>query len=437
MAERKNRSGSSRDSISADLKEKHLHSKAAKLLEMGEYNKAIELFKQAIKIQDQSYTRYHCSLAHVKNDQIREAITELGRAIELNPDVPEYFAERSNTLRTIGDGLSAMNDDNMANQLDEDCARIGTIKANMQTVKNSFSGPTWFDGLGKKKIKNQNLREVVRDIVEARNMRQELLNSSSCMLPCPSYCCHFSKETILHGLYIGPWKLHAIRELFREKSLPEGQYIDKISYNGEKYLKELIPPQFIIGEHGKKWIFFPRRQKSKINKEFLKDLPKGSDCQTLVWINENARPCVFLHEGRCIIHDTGGEDGLPSCKEFICLTGFVFVVLKNLGLVNDEELAKRKIGVLNRIAVESLLILAKGLFGHEMVVHHNNTAEELLRQAIESDLSGDERGVTRLVGEYDLARIACEGLMSDLIQNIRTAIKLLFVERGTRMSFPG
>jgi len=150
MTESKNRSGSSRDSVTTDLKEKHLHSKGAKLLDAGDCNKAIELFKKAIKTQDQSYTRYHCSLAYLENDQIHEAIVELNRAIELNPDVPEYYVERSNSLRTIGDGLSAMNDDNMANQLDDNCSRIGTIKTSLQIVKNALYGPVWFDGLGKK-----------------------------------------------------------------------------------------------------------------------------------------------------------------------------------------------------------------------------------------------------------------------------------------------
>lgn len=437
MAERKKRSGSSRYSIATELKEKHLHSKAAKLLDAGDCNKAIELFKQATKIQDQSFTRYHCGLAYIKNDQTREAVVELNRAIELNPDVPEYYTERSKALRTIGDELTAMRDDSMAHQLDVNYSRIGTIKASLQTVKNFFSGPSWLDGLEKKKIRDQRLREAVRAVVEARNVRQEMVNSSSCLLPCPSYCCHFSKETIVHGLCIGPWKLRAIREFLSENGLHEDRYIDRISYNGEKYLKELIPPQFIMSEHGEKWIFFPRRQKNRISKKFLRDLPQGNDCQTLVWINENARPCAFLQEGRCIIHDTGGEDGLPSCKEFLCLTGFVFVVLKSLGLVNNDELVQRTIGELNRIAIESLLILAQRMFGHEMVVHQNNAAEELLRGAIESDLSGDERGAKRLFEEYDRAKLRCEWLISDLKQDIRTAIELLFVECGARTSCPG
>ena len=426
MTESKNRSGSSRDSVTTDLKEKHLHSKGAKLLDAGDCNKAIELFKKAIKTQDQSYTRYHCSLAYLENDQIHEAIVELNRAIELNPDVPEYYVERSNSLRTIGDGLSAMNDDNMANQLDDNCSRIGTIKTSLQIVKNALYGPVWFDGLGKKKFKNQRFREVTRCIVEARNMRQEMLNSSSCMLPCPSFCCHFSKETILHGLYIGPWKLHAIREYLREKGLPEGQYIGKISYGGERYLKELIPPQFIIGEHGEKWIFFPQRQKNKINKEFLKDLPKGSDCQTLVWINENTRPCAFLQEGRCMIHDAGGEEGLLSCKEFLCLTGFVFVVLKWLGLVDESEIASRNIRELNKIAIESLLILASEFYGHKSVIKHGGMIDDLLKKAIEADRSDNTRVMNELMGEYDSSMDSYEKVVSERKESLRKAVALLF-----------
>ncbi len=39
-----------------------------------------------------------------------------------------------------------------------------------------------------------------------------------------------------------------------------------------------------------------------------------------------------------MIHDLGDEPSLPSCKEFLCMTGLVFIVLDFLGAVSKDKL---------------------------------------------------------------------------------------------------
>jgi tetratricopeptide (TPR) repeat protein len=357
---------------------------------------------------------------------VHKAIIELSRAIELNPDVPEYYFERSRVFRMIGESLNAQKDERRAIELDNSYARIETIKASLQTVKDALSGPAWLDELLESGIKDQRLREIVGCLREVLHENREILENASCLLPCPSYCCHFIGETILHGVHIGPWKLHAIRKSLREKGLSEDEYLGRMPYRGEQHLKELIPPQYIVSEKGEQWVYHPLRQKSTLHKALLRDLPKGKEYQTLVWINEKARTCVFLQGGRCMIHNVGGEPGLPSCKEFLCLTGFVFVVLKYLVLVDESEIASRNIRELNKIAIESLLMLASELFGHESVVEHRNMIEDLLKKVLEADRSENKRVMNGLIGEYDSTKDRYERLVSERKENLRAAVALLF-----------
>ena len=127
-----------------------------------------------------------------------------------------------------------------------------------------------------------------------------------------------------------------------------------------------------------------------------------------------------------MIHDIGGEKGLPSCKEFLCLTGFVFVVLNNLGFVDDSEIAHRKIEELNKVAVESLLILANELFGHKSVIKYGGMIEDLLKKAIEADRLGHQRITRRITEEYGRVQDRYEGLVSARKENLRGAIDSLF-----------
>jgi tetratricopeptide (TPR) repeat protein len=414
-----------RGNIEIAMLEKYFHSKGACLFEEGNFDEAIKFFRKAIEIEDQPYTRYHLGLAHLKKDEVREAIVELSRAIELNPDVPEYYFERSHAFRRMEESLNAQKDEGKTIELDNNFARIDIIKATLQAIKDALSGPAWLDEVSESGIKDLRLRKIFGCLREVLHERRGVLENASCLLPCPSYCCHFTGETILHGVYIGPWKLHAVRKFLREKGLPENEFLGRMPYHEEQHLQELIPPQFIVSEKGEQWIYYPLRQKSTL-RALLRDLPKGKDYQTILWINEKARACVFLQGGRCIIHDTGGEPGLPSCKEFLCLTGFVFVVLKWLGLMDESEIASRNIRELNKIAIESVLILASELYGHNSVIKHGSMIDDLLKKAIEADRSDNTRVMNELMREYDSSMDSYEKVVSERKEGLRTAVALLF-----------
>ena len=127
-----------------------------------------------------------------------------------------------------------------------------------------------------------------------------------------------------------------------------------------------------------------------------------------------------------MIHDAGGEEGLPTCKEFLCLTGFVFVVLKWLGLVDESEIASRNIRELNKIAIESLLILDSELYGHKSVINHGGMIGDLMKKAIEADRSDNTRVMNELMREYDSSMDSYEKVVSERKKDLRTAVALLF-----------
>jgi len=414
------------DDVSTSMKEKYLHSMGANRLAEGKLDEAIELLGMAIDIEDQSYTRHHRGLAYLKKDSIHEAIMDFNRAIELNPDVPEYYRERSRAYRTIGEISLARRDEEKILEIDYNYGRLESIQNGLKSLREALLYPAWVDGLGKNMIRDERLLSVLDDLRKTRDTRQEILENASCLLPCPAYCCHFSRETMLHGVHIGSWKLYAIRAFLQERGFSEDSYLRRIPYRREQHLKELIPPQFIIPEKGERWIYFPARQRGALSKALLKDLPKGQDYQSLVWINEEARPCAFLREGRCMVHDTGGEPGLPSCKDFLCFTGFIFVVLKYLQLADESQTATTTISELNNVAVESLLVLARELWGHESVIAHRSIVDQALSNALDADKLGNEREVGRFMKEYELAMENYEKLQFARKESLKPVIAALF-----------
>jgi hypothetical protein len=109
-----------------------------------------------------------------------------------------------------------------------------------------------------------------------------------------------------------------------------------------------------------------------------------------MWIGENARPCVFLSGGRCSLYDVGDEASLEPCASFLCMTGFVFVVLRSLGLIDGEAMGARSMAELNGIAVDALIILARDVYGSDEALASSKAVAEELQTAVDGDLSGDD-----------------------------------------------
>lgn len=329
--------------------EKYLHSQGALLYEEKRFDEAIVFFQKAIELDDQPYSHYHLSLIYKELTEFDKALQEITRAIRMNPSVPEYYYERSVVWQLKGDLNKAARDYKRAVKIDDNYCRIALIRSSATIVNLAFP---------------------------------DLAQRSCPILSCPAYCCHFTGEPLRHGVYIGAGKLYAIRKFLSKKGLQEDGFMKRLPYKGEDHLSRLVPPNYILKEHGNRFVYYPGRRAHFLDRVALKDLPKGRDYQTLMWINEKASPCGFLNEKRCLIHSAGDETGLDSCKQFFCMTGFVFLVLKHLGIVNKTQLQPKMIGELNRIAVESLLILSKTISGSAKPDEMHVSQKERLKRDI-------------------------------------------------------
>ncbi len=114
-----------------------------------------------------------------------------------------------------------------------------------------------------------------------------------------------------------------------------------------------------------------------------RDMPKGRDYRSLMWIDDTARPCCFFKDGRCSIYGAGGEPSLDSCSSFLCMTGFIFLVLEHLGMVNEKLSEGLSIARLNEIAVEALLILGGDVYGNEELLASDPPDDDLKKQLLD------------------------------------------------------
>ena len=389
------------------LMEKYLHSQGAALYEEGKWDDAIELFRDAVAFDDQSYTRYHLCLAYAEKKEFGKALDEISRAIDLNPAVAKYFYRRSLLLQSAGEAVQAAADYEKAVELDANYSRIEKIRSSYRAVERAFSADNVLEWCRAVQPESEELRGIVREFERGLEAARRAVEDASCTLPCPAYCCYFDGETIRHGVHIGSWKLAAIRRFLKEEGLPERDILGRLRFTGEKHLVRLIPPHHVLTERGESFVYYPARSDRLLEKAALKDLPRGKDYQDLLWINEHSRACAFLEEGKCTMHDLGDEPSLPACKEFLCMTGFVFVVLTHLGLVNISQIAGGAMGDLNQRAVEALLILGETLF-NEHLAALNRDRYKALTAAVGADERGDTDETARNINAYRRLTEACE-----------------------------
>ena len=401
-----NRKGSARARGTAapadsDMKEKYFHSLGALFLDEGSLDQAVDAFLSALALKETAYTHYDLGRAYLARSNLDDAIPELSRAIEMCPSAPEYWYERGLAYRRLGEYDRASADLAEAQRIDPDYGRIDEIKSAVWSIEYGLCDPSMEEFCSAAAPRDPELRSIIDGIGESLRLGRDIMDTSSCPVrTCPVYCCHFTEATVCHGLTIGAWKLHSIRAYLKERGLDPGEFIDRLPFHGEEHLRSLVPPNFILKEGGDRFIFFPKRRDTFIDRDVLGDLPKGRDCQTLMWINEQARPCAFLQEKRCMIHDTGDEASLEACKQFLCLTGFVFVILDYLGIFEEAAIPDRPMAGLNRLAVESLLILSRSVYGNEKWIKIRRMIFDRVKAAAAADRAGNAQGLRQKVDEY-------------------------------------
>lgn len=347
--------------LKTQLMEKYLHSQGAALHEEGRLDEATIFLEQAVALGDRSYTRCQLGLIFLEKNNVRRALQEMNRAIALNPLIAQYHYEKSRLHRMIGNRSEAQLAFQKAIDFDGNYARIDEIREALKVLEEVASPQSMIEWLPEGPSDDPVIREMATICEKDSGLAVEGLDTVSCTLPCPAFCCHFEGSPVLHGLTIGPWKLLKIREFLRQKGFEEDQFLDKLDLTGETEIQRLIPPHHLLRERGRSCVYSPKKGGSRLNPTLLASLPKGRGYQDLIWIHEGSWACSFLRNRRCMIHDVGEEPALPACKEFLCLTGFVFVLLTRWGLIDEDAVEGRTMAQLNHLAVEAALMVSREL----------------------------------------------------------------------------
>jgi hypothetical protein len=380
--------------------EKYYHSRGALSWKEGRVDQAIRFFRKALAIDDQPYTRSDLSRAYAAKGNLRKALKEISKAIALAPLAAEYYDHRSALRHHSGDIAEAVRDWEMALAIDPNYRRIGDIRMANKVIEETFSYSEIDQWLENTVVDDGRLKAILRKAAEHRRKRRKAVENRSCLLSCPAYCCHFTKDLALHGVIIGPWKLRAVKEYLKEKNLGEEAFLARMTITRAEGRLRLVPPSVILSAHGQGFIVFPQRKDTPLPARSGEDLPLGRDYQPVAWFSGGAKACAFLEQGRCMIHDLAGEAALPACKEFLCLTGFVFLILSHVGAVKEADLQKLSMGDANRLAVEALLLLARGVYGRPALMAQESALFGLLKEAVRADQEKRAAGLTILLEEY-------------------------------------
>jgi len=394
-----NGKGKIRQAAAPEMLEKYYHIRGAVACDEGKLDQAIRFFRKAISIEDQPYTRAHLSLVYEKKSDNRRAITEITRAIESEPANAAYYLRRGALWQREGNRARSDEDYDTALRLDANCRRMTEIGEALQVIRKAFAvneTDQWIDVI---EVSSRRLGSILRGTAAARGKRRQAVEYQSCPVRCPAYCCHFSKELFLHGVLLGPWKLQATRAFLKTNGAPERSFIARRTMSEQELRLHLVSPDVVVREEGRKKVFYPRRTDRCIGPEEAGTIPFDLNYNRLDWITEESKACAFLSEGRCMIHDLGGESALPACKEFLCLTGFIFLVLIHLDVISRDDITVLSMGESNRIAIEAGLLLAKRIYSHKGMMRLERDLHETLKGAAEADRRGESAKLPDLIGQ--------------------------------------
>lgn len=411
-----------------ELREKYYHSMGAALTEEGDLEEAVVFFQKAIDTYDTPYAWYGLARALSDAGDAAGAVGAMTRAIKLAPGVPEYYHERGIFLKAMGRPDLADDDTKKAICLDRNYERIDTIKWAARIVGQVFTGGS-IQGDGE--VRSRELRGILESIKQGAQHRENVFHKPSCpVAACPAYCCHFTGKLLLHGVTVGPWKLRNLREHLSEKGPSGEDPLETFPLVQAEHSESLFPPADITMQQGAACVTFPRQKDSVLGGDLARDIPKGQDYRTLMWIAENAKPCIFLSDAKCSIYDVGGDPSLDSCASFLCMTGFVFVILKYLGLLDQEAAAAKTMAELNAIAVDALIILARDVYGSEEAEACAREVAQELACAIEEDRANNDASRDAAIERYSVLKSRHDSLTERLIAAGGQKIANLFVSRG-------
>ncbi len=390
-----------------------LLSEAADRFRGNEVEGAIALLRAALLTENRAETHRYLSLAYAQKRDYKQALSEIGEAVTLDPHSPENYHVRSLLWRMTGDYVRAALDYHQCTEIDPNYRDIDAIRRGAEVMKSRLTDFRILHWGRSVNPRDPSLRDMVREILDETQRRRFLFERPSCALPCPAYCCYFEYDMVDHRVIIEEDQLPAVRHFLAERGLRERDYIGrsrrKVSRNGVR-----------------DYVFHPKRSRRLVDRDLLPSVPRNLGYNRIVWASEKARACMFLTQQGCLIHEVGEKPGLDACRSFMCLTGFVFLTLRYLGVHDGAMVEGRAMGELNDLAAKSLLVLYRGLYGRKELTDLESSFHGALVKAVESEGTGDAPGFAQEVEACLRYQASLNQIRKQALRDVERDLRALF-----------
>lgn len=327
------------------------------------------------------------------------ALRALDDAVTLVPTAVEPYHHRALVWRLLGDYVRSAGDRAACMAFDqwygerEEIRRAARFLLEEYRTDDVSPAPGAADG-----SRHGRLRAVLDERDAQARRRLALVSRPSCDLPCPSTCCYFEDEMPAYGISLSPDEVAAVRDWLRSEGLDEEEYIGQLDVSG-------LPPDIPAGasarlridQGGGRVNFVRRRSTTLAPADDWR--PRTLGYGELSWTNGRARACAFVGPSGCAIHDVGSPPGPLACRRFICLTGFVCLLLRDLGAVRQGDFASRSMAELREFSLPVLLQMS-AMFGSPERGRARQQMRQALDRAVESDRAGRADDTEAALAEY-------------------------------------
>lgn len=358
----------------------------------------------------------------IRAGQLERAEAEIEAAIDLDPGAPEAYWLRSSVCRQSERYADAARDWARCLSLDPHFLEAETLETAVARVLRALlTDPILDAGRACAPAGGRLSPEpaaFLDERVRAVGERRKALTWASCSLPCPSQCCYIDEDPFI---FVEPGKIEAVRAVVRERGLRESERIGRASAaECVERVGEERTAAILCAEEGEPCAYYLRRDERAMPLAY-RDRPRRLDGHALPWLTAASRACSFVGANGCELHQVGDPPGLGICRAFLCLTGFVFCVLRHLGVVSSAALASRQISDLHEQALRLLPQLDEFFVAREASPHQAIVKERLV-DAIEADVAGAR---DRVAAEMAACRAAAQLLSRDeevWLEGLRKAV---------------
>jgi len=320
----------------------------------------------------------------VKNRDFSVALAAAEELVALEPTLVEPYHCRGVVWQLLGDETRASRDRATCAAIDPHYPETAAICGAEQQLRAAYlQDPVVPPGLTAGDCRDEGLRLVIERRAEEIRRRRALFARPSCDLPCPSACCYFEDDTFSYGVAFTPGEADAVVAHLRQRGLDPDHYVTTIAGHDD--------------------LAYPLSNGRTYSHDAASWRPRTRWYRDMSWLTSRSRACAFLGDEGCAIHEIGSPPGIATCRSFLCMTAFVFQLLRDVGIVGPGDMRGCAMEEVQDAALAALPLLASRVASPAVLAE----LEEMRRAvaaAAESDRAGDRALVAAELERYAAAR---------------------------------